>query len=566
MTALYEVLELTFPAGTAMSDEEKSALRLDAAFAGPDGRLLTMPGFWAGGDMWKIRFAPTAPGPWTWRVSSELAALNGLGGAFVCEAAAGAGRRGFVQADPRHPYHVRFSDGEPVYLWGSTAYYLLQERLEGHAGHWREFIVQSKAHGMNKIRFLVHLWDWGNYYGRRWYPWRDCTAERPRFRAFEPAYWEGLDEIVAFMQEQGVIAELILFTNHPTSGKREPDDPGLFDMTEAEERLYLRHIAARYSACGSVIWCLTNEWHYHVRARYVTAENRKGEVPAGWVYGLAEGLCAVDPYIRAEGRLISAHQKTTKHFSFKTDSWATHCSTQFGMRNRQDGDSYRYGHDWGNVQILLNRGYGKPVFNDEYGYDGDAGEAGAAGTDEKEQAPIVMTREVSRSCAWGIAMAGGYGTYGEKHARNGSYLYSGYKNSIWYDYPSQDDVKVLVDFMNGLDYRRMHPDNGLVPIRPQHPGTQRFDNRVFPYVLASPGREYAVYLVQETGAPLSPMLVQLILRAGVYRACWYSTTTGEPVKEEGRIAIGQDGAHAFLSPPIDYDIALKVTLEERADD
>ena len=40
--------------------------RLSAEFRGPEGRVLEVLGFWDGGKSWKIRFAPTVPGGWTY--------------------------------------------------------------------------------------------------------------------------------------------------------------------------------------------------------------------------------------------------------------------------------------------------------------------------------------------------------------------------------------------------------------------------------------------------------------------------------------------------------------------
>jgi hypothetical protein len=557
MTGQYDWTELLFnveAVAASMTDGQKSALAFSASFRGPDGSTLTMPGFWAGGSTWKVRFAPTAHGDWTYRTACEQSGLDGLTGVITCDRSA---NPGFLKQDGKHPHHLIYSDDTPVYVWGNTAYYLLQERLEGHTDHWRQFIVKSREHGMNKIRFLVHMWDWGNIYGNRWYPWLHCTPEHPRFDAFHTAYWDALDEIVTFMQEQGVIAELIVFANYATSSQADLNEPGLYEMEQNDEERFVRYVAARYAAFSNVIWCLTNEWHYHVRKRFVSSANPKGTVPAQWVNRLASYLAKTDPYIAAENRLLSAHQKTTAHFSFKQEAWATHCSTQFGMRNIFDGVQYKYGHDWCNYQILINRDCNKPVFNDEYGYDGDAGEAGAAGADEKDRVSISMTREVSRACAWGIAVAGGYGTYGEKHKRQGSYLYSGYKNSIWFDYPSQDDIRVLTEFMQRVDYRSMKPDNGLVPVRP-FDREGRANNKVFPYVLARPGSEYVLYLAQESGRPLGDLLLRVILKAGDYTAVWYDPASGETIGSEAQLSLEHGGEHVFEMPVMNYDLLLYV--------
>jgi hypothetical protein len=45
-------------------------------FTGPDGTHITVPGFYAGGNVWKIRFSATKPGRWSMTTVSPIAALN----------------------------------------------------------------------------------------------------------------------------------------------------------------------------------------------------------------------------------------------------------------------------------------------------------------------------------------------------------------------------------------------------------------------------------------------------------------------------------------------------------
>src|SRR5215831_13457768 len=46
-------------------------------FEGPGGVRLTVPGFYDGKGVWKIRFSPTVTGRWTLRTISETPTLNG---------------------------------------------------------------------------------------------------------------------------------------------------------------------------------------------------------------------------------------------------------------------------------------------------------------------------------------------------------------------------------------------------------------------------------------------------------------------------------------------------------
>ena len=50
---------------------------LKAEFQGPGGVRISVPGFYDGNGVWKIRFSPTVPGRWSLRTTSSAPALNG---------------------------------------------------------------------------------------------------------------------------------------------------------------------------------------------------------------------------------------------------------------------------------------------------------------------------------------------------------------------------------------------------------------------------------------------------------------------------------------------------------
>ena len=55
---------------------------LDVAFTSESGTVLTVPAFWDGGEVWRVRFAPTEPGVWTYKTSCtpDDVGLNGQTG------------------------------------------------------------------------------------------------------------------------------------------------------------------------------------------------------------------------------------------------------------------------------------------------------------------------------------------------------------------------------------------------------------------------------------------------------------------------------------------------------
>ena len=64
----WRVAELSFIAGQPPADP--LALDLWVTFTGPDQRTYTVPGFWDGGDTWRVRFTPTLAGVWSYSTSA----------------------------------------------------------------------------------------------------------------------------------------------------------------------------------------------------------------------------------------------------------------------------------------------------------------------------------------------------------------------------------------------------------------------------------------------------------------------------------------------------------------
>src|SRR5437867_10069854 len=51
-------------------------VEFQGVFTGPAGTHITVPGFYAGGNVWKIRFSATKPGRWSMTTVSPVGALN----------------------------------------------------------------------------------------------------------------------------------------------------------------------------------------------------------------------------------------------------------------------------------------------------------------------------------------------------------------------------------------------------------------------------------------------------------------------------------------------------------
>ncbi|MCW3100843.1 MAG: putative glycosyl hydrolase [Chthonomonadaceae bacterium] len=85
-------------------------------FVGPNGKKVLVPGYWDGGDRWKLRFSPGLVGDWTWRMRSNDPDLDGIEGVFECVAVDGKERAFFgVNPDRSRRRHFATREGKPVF-------------------------------------------------------------------------------------------------------------------------------------------------------------------------------------------------------------------------------------------------------------------------------------------------------------------------------------------------------------------------------------------------------------------------------------------------------------------
>lgn len=131
----WDVYEITLKSSVNFKNPHTEGLRMDnkpfliAEFTGTDGECtgskISVPGFWDGGDTWKIRFAPPASGKWNYVTVSSDRKMNGRKGSIEvsgwseAEKAANQTRRGFVRvagSGNRQGRYFVYSDGTP-FLW-----------------------------------------------------------------------------------------------------------------------------------------------------------------------------------------------------------------------------------------------------------------------------------------------------------------------------------------------------------------------------------------------------------------------------------------------------------------
>lgn len=114
------------------------------------GTALKIPAFWDGGTTWKVRFAPTEVGEWSFYTVCTDTANSGLhhrGGSVICKEYLGdldIYKHGFVKTEPGKNYFV-YDDGTPFFYLGDTHWTLAIEEIDSYGS-----IETQKVAGITK--------------------------------------------------------------------------------------------------------------------------------------------------------------------------------------------------------------------------------------------------------------------------------------------------------------------------------------------------------------------------------------------------------------------------------
>ena len=289
-------------------------------------QTVTVPGFYDGDGVYKIRFSPEVEGAWQWRTISNAKALAVRTGTFTARPAIG-GNHGPVRVT-LDGYHFAYADGTPFRQIGTTAYAWAQQSDAQCA-----LTLQTlKTAPFNKIRMCVYA----NVKAEPIEPFvytgtgpKDWDATR-----LNPAFFRRFEDRVAKLQALGIEADIILY--HPYDKVH-----GYAEMARADDERYLRYVIARLGAYRNVRWSMANEF-----------DLVKAKTPADWDH-IGQFVADSDPH----QRLRSIHN--CKAFFDNRKPWVTHSSIQNGMSVKDDTRAEIYRSVWE-----------KPVVFDEICYEG----------------------------------------------------------------------------------------------------------------------------------------------------------------------------------------------------
>ena len=450
---VYDFLEIRIDVDKPDAANPFTDVQVDGEFQHQGQTPLRVDGFCdsADGRTFKIRFMPSRPGTHRYsilykqgdferRSQGEFTAIDGK-------------RKGLIRVDRDHPWHFIWEGAGEHYFWnGTTTYWLLG---------WDDDVIKSsidRLHQLkvNRLRVAINgrVKD-----GRAWFenvfptdkftfllnPWkaeRPNSVENPGFdvKSFNPAHWQKIERMLEYARARDMVISIIFYVD----GARPGVDPfGKSKMGGEDEQRYYRYAAARLSPFSNVMWDVTNEYQLFRTEDWV---NKMGPLLSQW-----------DPY----DHVMSVHGHGS--FPFRLEAWADFAmyqswdesgGYQFMLRNREE-------------QARLNRPI--PQINEEYGYEDHYPTWGGGRTAPGRSA------DNRRRLAWGMYMAGGYQTTGERADQGvgwGADTGGGWLNG------RGDDAMIMlkgyahiVDFFRAIPWWELEPDPALAKFRAEPSAT-----------------------------------------------------------------------------------------------
>jgi hypothetical protein len=286
----WRVLQIELTA-KAHHDDPLDGVQVSAQFTGPGGTM-RIPAFWAGGDRWIIRFAPTVPGDWSYETTcnrQDDAGLHGVKGRIMVAEAAKAGtpnenalyrHGGFLKVSGDQRY-LTFADGTPFFWLGDTWWFCPSDLMPmdrsnrpGIASMYKHLIDVRAGQGYSAIH-MAFLNSGGG----------TGTFTELFEKKFNAAYWDMVDRYIQYANEKGIVPVIGLGFHH---GLDAPTLPQL-------QRLW-GYFVARYGAYA-VTWLISGEYNLDTGKDELRKQKDADRVKK--VLALGQFLKNSDPYHRA---------------------------------------------------------------------------------------------------------------------------------------------------------------------------------------------------------------------------------------------------------------------------
>ena len=218
------------------------------------GLVLTLPGYFDGGDTWRVGFMPTKVGEWQWVANSSDPDLQDKWGTII---ASPSNLHGMLAGHAPHLEKWTFAAGTPVVLIGVFVQVMLDDATDAEFEAMADFMA---AHNLTMANFRLSE--------------NDRAFSNVAERHMNLALWRRLEARMEILTARNIAVTVMLFTDD--SGK--PSFPG----RSAAEKLLIRYCVARLVGFPGVIF----------NSGIDISEYRDN----GWVDWYGEQVRSLDPY------------------------------------------------------------------------------------------------------------------------------------------------------------------------------------------------------------------------------------------------------------------------------
>ena len=256
----WEVYEIEFQSKSQQKTPFEETLT--GLFTHESGFQMEVPGFYNGKKDWLIRFCPTKEGAWSYRINSSLKGINAQTGQIQVGPAK-SGNRGPVQIVQEDPSKFQYADGTPYFLIAFELDWLfaLDAEEEKDIPKTRQMIRHVKENGFNQVIMNVYAYDanWGekgkvdpsfNFAKPRVFPFGG-TNENPDHSTLNISFFQRLDRVVQYLQEQEIISHLMIYVWNKHVNWPEPGS--------AEDNRFFDYVVKRYQAYPNLVWDISKE-------------------------------------------------------------------------------------------------------------------------------------------------------------------------------------------------------------------------------------------------------------------------------------------------------------------
>jgi len=346
------MVELTFESRKSYSDPFND-VDVDVVFM-KDGQSWRVPTFWRGGRTWTVRFAPPAPGEYSYHLDSTDRGnpdLNGHEGEIAVRPYSGTNplfKHGMLRISANHRY-FEYDDGTPFYWLGDTWWTGLSDRLSWEG--FQTLTADRKQKGFTVVQICAGLVPpeelapvdpgFGNEGGAVW---------DPKFKQINPHYFDFADRRIQHLMDEGLTPEI------GGSSGWQMEQIGVQVLQK-----HWRYIIARYGAYP-VFWNLADEaFDPPLWATPLFPQSFHYMIHRGWTE-VARYVRATDPYHHP---LTVNEQVPPFDFPLQDESLT-------------DFDQFQSGHSgWGSIATevaQINTHYArtsvtKPLVEGEVGYE-----------------------------------------------------------------------------------------------------------------------------------------------------------------------------------------------------